>query len=70
MEFPAAYNFYEEEVSWIETTVRDGVTALDPGTPLYGGLSSPSCRPISWSRRSSVHGPVGRAALPSSTLAT
>ena len=39
------HNFYEEEVSWIETAVRDGVTALDPGTPLYSGLFVPELSP-------------------------
>ena len=45
MDFLTAYNFYEEEVSWIETAVRDGATALDLGTPLYGGLFVPELSP-------------------------
>jgi hypothetical protein len=45
IEFLAAYNFYEKKVLWIETAVRDGVTALDLGTPLYGSLFVPELSP-------------------------
>ncbi|PSQ81599.1 MAG: hypothetical protein BRD41_02160 [Bacteroidetes bacterium QS_1_63_11] len=69
MDFLVAYNFYEEEVSWIETAVRDGVTVLDLGTPLYGGLFVPELLPDQLVT-AVERGPVGRAALPSSTLAT
>lgn len=39
------HNFYEKEVSWIETAVRDGVAALGPNTPLYSGLFVPELSP-------------------------
>lgn len=39
------HNFYEEEVPWIETAVREGVSALDPETPLYSGLYIPELPP-------------------------
>ena len=39
------HNFYEKEVSWIEVATRNGVTALDSGTPLYSGLFVPELPP-------------------------
>ena len=39
------HNFYEKEVPWIETAVREGVSALDPQTPLYSGLYIPELPP-------------------------
>lgn len=39
---PMTYNrFYNEEVEWIEKTVREGVTALPANRPLYAGLYLP-----------------------------
>jgi len=39
------HNFYEKEVPWIETAVRNGVAALGPETPLYSGLYVPELSP-------------------------
>lgn len=39
------HNFYEKEVAWIETAVRDGVSVLDSETPLYCGLFIPELSP-------------------------
>jgi uncharacterized lipoprotein YddW (UPF0748 family) len=35
------HSFYNEKVGWIEQAVREGVTALPPGRPLYAGLHLP-----------------------------
>jgi uncharacterized lipoprotein YddW (UPF0748 family) len=35
------HNFYEKDVSWIETATREGTAALDAGVPLYSGLFVP-----------------------------
>ena len=41
--FPMLYHeFYEEDLAWIGAATREGVSALDPGTPLYSGLYLPS----------------------------
>ncbi|UCG28901.1 MAG: family 10 glycosylhydrolase [Bacteroidales bacterium] len=41
--FPMIYhNFYEEDISWIETATREGVQALNGKFPLYSGLYIPA----------------------------
>ncbi|MEM0962211.1 MAG: hypothetical protein AAGK21_06730 [Bacteroidota bacterium] len=43
---PMVYNwFYEEEIDWIEPTVREGVTGLGGRLPLYAGLYVPELLP-------------------------
>ncbi len=43
---PMVYNwFYEQDVDWIEPTVREGVTALGGRFPLYAGLYIPELSP-------------------------
>jgi uncharacterized lipoprotein YddW (UPF0748 family) len=39
------HNFYEKDVSWIETATREGLDALAPDTPLYSGLFVPELTP-------------------------
>jgi uncharacterized lipoprotein YddW (UPF0748 family) len=44
--FPMLYhNFYEEDLSWLDASTRDGVAALTEGTPLYAGLYLPDLSP-------------------------
>ena len=38
------HSFYNEKVNWIETAVREGVTALPPNRPLYAGLYLPDLK--------------------------
>jgi hypothetical protein len=39
------HSFYNEEIAWIGTSSREGVTALPAERPLYGGLYLPSLPP-------------------------
>jgi uncharacterized lipoprotein YddW (UPF0748 family) len=44
--FPMTYHrFYEEEIPWIEATVREGVAALEGRAPLHAGLYLPDLDP-------------------------
>lgn len=38
------HSFYNEPIAWIEKAVREGVTALPPGRPLYAGLHLPDLK--------------------------
>jgi hypothetical protein len=44
------HGFYEEDVSWIGTSVREGVSALRAGERLYAGLYLPDCDPPTLAR--------------------
>ncbi len=44
--YPMIYhNFYEEDISWIETATREGTGALNGRFPLYSGLYIPALTP-------------------------
>jgi len=35
------HQYYNEQLAWVGTATREGVAALPPGTPLFGGLFVP-----------------------------